>query len=311
MRIVRYPKNCPESAKNSVVALGNFDGIHLGHKEVIKTAKEIASKTKKPSAVMSFEPHPITVIRPDVKNIRITPFREKSELTKDLGIDVLFSIHFNKEFSEVSAKDFIEKILIEQLSVSHVVVGYDFIFGHKRSGNIDLLKEYASKDSFGITQVRAIETEKGEPFSSTKIRENIKAGNIKAATEKLGHDYVIEGIVKHGDKIGRDLGFPTANIILKDHLRPAYGIYAAKILVEDKWLDGVINIGIRPSIDSQKELLEAHIFDYDGNLYGKRIKIMPLEYISEEKKFDSLDDLKIKIEEDCQKAREITKKRAI
>jgi len=308
MKIIRDYKNCPEFARKTIIALGNFDGLHLGHKAVINKTIEIAKNNSLPSAVMTFEPHPVQIFRPDTPPLRITPFRRKVHLVKELGIDFLFPVRFNNSFAKITATDFIEKILVKYLGVQHVVIGYDFIFGHKRSGNALLLKKFSKKHGFGLTQLKAERPEdknSKDVFSSTIIRNLLKEGKINEAREMLGHDFIIEGRVIKGDDRGKNLGFHTANIKLKDYLRPAFGVYIAEVQTFDgKWHQAILNIGNRPTFKKTDELLEVHIFDMNENLYGQKLCVKFLKYIRPEIKFANPEELKKQIAEDIKKTKD-------
>ncbi len=313
MQIIRHYKFCSEVARNSVVALGNFDGVHLGHKAVIGKACKIAQENSLPSAVMTFEPHPVSVLRPDIPPLRITPFRTKAVLIRELGVDVLFAIRFDRDFAQITAEDFIEKILLENLGVRHVVIGYDFIFGHNREGNAGLLRKMSEKHGFGLTQVN--EQGSGDlSYSSTRIRRCLQNGDIAQACNMLGHDYVIEGVVVRGDARGREIGFPTANIRLGGYMRPAFGVYAADVSIQKSearnqkpeyiTLSAVVNIGRKPTFGGEEDLLEAHIFDFNRDIYGRRICVTLRKFLRPEQKFNNADELKEQINNDCKQARE-------
>jgi len=307
MQIIRHFSNTPASAKNCVIALGNFDGIHLGHKEVIKRAVALAKENDLPSAIMTFEPHPLSLFKPDIEPFRITPLREKFRLVEKLGIDFIFTIRFDYNFSLITAEEFIEKILVGYVSAKHIVIGYDFIFGHQRGGNAELLRSLSGKYGYKLTQVKEVTEKDGNICSSTKIRDYIRRGNIKAADKILGHDYVISGRVRKGEQRGRELGFHTANIKLKNHIRPAFGVYSANVCVERKWYDAVLNIGKRPTFDGNEELLEVHLFDFSDDLYGKNLQIKLKKHIRSEIKFDNIEELKTQIEKDFIVAKEFFK----
>lgn len=303
MKVVRHYNKCPDSAKNSVVALGNFDGVHLGHKAIIKKTLEVAKKEGLPSAVMTFEPHPATILSPNKEPFRITPVREKISLIKELGVDILFLMRFNHDFSLITAEGFVKKILIESLNIKHAVIGYDFIFGNKRSGNAVFLKKMAEKYGFSLIQLEAV-SENGKTHSSTKIREYLKEGNIEKATAILGHNYIIEGRVIKGEQRGNQLGFHTANIPLKDHIRPAFGVYIAKVRIENEATcrNAVINIGKRPTFGKNSELMEVHLLDFNKDLYGKKLRVQLIKHLRPEKKFSGIEELREQIKKDCERA---------
>lgn len=297
MRIIRHSYECPADFKHSVIALGNFDGVHKGHKEVIHTARKEAEARGVPSAVLTFEPHPASVLHPGTPQFRIEGFREKAQHIKELGVDALFVEPFNAAFSKLPAEEFVKRILVEQLAVSHVVIGRDFIFGYKRSGHAELLRELAGHYGFGFTQVKAVLSEK-DACSSSAIRAAIKQGEMKKAAAMLGRPYSVEGRVQKGDARGRTIGVPTANVVLKDRLHPAHGVYVAHVVLEGKRYDAVVNIGKRPTFGGVKELLEVHILNFSGDIYTKRITVEFVAYIRMEQKFENINALKHQIDMD-------------
>ncbi len=301
LQIIRHYSDCPKQAKGGVIALGNFDGVHLGHKAVLQKTKDIARELNAPSLVMTFEPHPVRFFNPNAAPFRITPFRNKMQLLNHLDIDYAFPLAFNREFSLIKANEFVEDILVNTLNIQHIIVGYDFIFGRNRVGNAQLLRDMSQSHNFDLTQIDVISN--GDVFfSSTKIREYLKGGNICEAEKLLGHNYIIEGRVRIGQQNGRKIGTPTANIRLKDYIRPALGVYAAETMIEtdDEWLPSIVNIGNRPTFGAGEDLLETHIFNFDKDIYGKRIKVRLLRYIRGEIKFNNIDELKNQIKKDCE-----------
>jgi len=308
MQVFRHYENLPDQVRGASIAIGNFDGVHLGHRAVIGEAGRIARDQGIPWAVLSFEPHPRSLFTPNIEPFRLTPFRTKVHLIEELGVDNLIVLHFDKAFAALSADDFVMKVLVEGLGARHVVSGYDFVFGNKRAGNCQLLLHKGQDQGFDFTCVSAVDD--GETvYSSTGIREYLKAGNLRAAAQLLGRPFQIDGRVEHGDARGRTIGFPTANLFLGDYLRPAHGVYAIRVGIEEganiTWLDGVANYGSRPTFDKKDTIFEAHLFDFDGDLYGRQLRITLIDFLRAEKKFDGLDDLKAQIAIDCDKARQI------
>ena len=308
MHIFRHFENLPEGVRGASIAIGNFDGVHLGHRAVIGEAGRIARDQGIPWAVLSFEPHPRALFTPDAEPFRLTPFRTKARHIEELGVDNLIVLHFDKAFTNLSADDFIGRVLVEALGARHVVSGYDFVFGHKRAGNCELLLRKGQEEGFDFTCVSAVDD--GQTvYSSTAIREYLKAGDPRAAGRLLGRDFEIEGRVEHGDARGRSIGFPTANLHLGEYLRPAHGVYAVRAGLDEgaatKWYDGVANYGSRPTFDGNDTILEAHLFDFDGDLYGRHLRIALVDFLRPEKKFDGIDDLKAQIALDCDNARRI------
>lgn len=301
MLLVNNYKNCPDEARGAVIALGNFDGIHRGHQAVLGKACRIASDLGAPSAVMTFEPHPVNLFKSDIQPFRLTDENTKAQLIEKTGIDIMFRINFDKEFASITADDFIKNILVDCCRVRHVVIGYDFIFGNKRSGNAQLLEEKARIYGFGFSKVESA-GEKEEVFSSTKVRQYLSEGKLKEASNILGRNHFFCGKVISGDKRGRTIGFPTANIDLGNLLRPKNGVYAVIVKIEgsDKIYKAVANIGKKPTFNSKDDVgLEVHIFDFNSNIYDKTIEVQLVEYIREEKRFNGIEELKGQIEKDC------------
>jgi len=310
MRIFRHYKDLPQDARGGVVAIGNFDGVHKGHQAVISEAGSIAKSRAQPWAVMTFEPHPDSLFKRDAAPFRLTTMRTKAHMIEDLGVDDLLVQHFDFEFAGLNAEDFVKEVLVKGLGASHVVAGYDFQFGQKRQGNCDTLLHMGRDLGFGFTAVPAVVDEDGVVYSSTRIRESLKVGDVRSAQRVLGRAFELEGRVEHGDARGRQLGFPTANIHLDNFLRPATGVYAIRagldLGADTQWLDGVANFGRRPTFDAADDvILEAHLFDFDGDLYGKHLRVELVERLRDEQKFDGLDALKAQIALDCEKAKEI------
>ncbi len=310
MRIFRHYTDLPADAKGAIVAIGNFDGLHKGHQAVIAEAGSLAHAAQKPWAVMTFEPHPNAVFKPDCTPFRLTTMRMKTHLIEAMGVDELLIQHFDFEFAALSAEDFVDDVIVKGLGASHVVAGYDFRFGQRRLGDCDMLLHMGRKSGFGFTAVSKVADENDVIYSSTRIRECLKAGDVHGAEHVLGRTFELEGRVEHGDARGRTLGFPTANLHLGEFLRPALGVYAIQAGEDQgsemRWWNGVANVGRRPTFDGDHDVvLEAHLFGFSGNLYGKHLRVRLVEYLREEKKFDGLDALKTQIIQDCKIAKEI------
>ena len=309
MRILRHYVEFPASLRGGVVALGNFDGVHYGHQKVIGTAKSLAEAAGVACGVMSFEPHPRELFDVCKESFRLTPFRIKARLIEALGLDFLLMQRFDREFASHTAEEFVVQVLVAGLGVSHVVVGYDYVFGRGRGGDVAFLKEAADRYGFGVTCLEPAMTEDGAIYSSTRIREALVSGRPREAARLLGRSWEIEGRVEHGDARGRTIGFPTANIELADYLHPATGVYAVMAGIDrggsTQWCPGVANFGKRPTFDHEDVLLEVHLFDFDGDLYGRHLRVGLVEYLRPERKFSGLQSLKLQIEEDCQAARQM------
>jgi len=313
MRIFRHYTDLPEDARGSVVAIGNFDGIHKGHQVVINEAGSIARATGKPWAVMSFEPHPDALFKPDCEPFRLSTMRTKAHMIEQLGSDELLVQHFDFAFAGLTAQAFVEEVLVKGLGATHVVAGYDFQFGQKRQGDCETLLYMGRDQGFGFTAVPKVVDEQGVVYSSTRVRDDLRAGDPRAAAQVLGRAFEVEGRVEHGDQRGRQLGFPTANLHLGDFLRPALGVYAIRAGLDEgsqtHWVDGVCNIGKRPTFDKGDDVvMEAHLFDFDADLYGKHLRVKLIERLRAEQKFDGLDAIKTQIAIDCEKAKEILAK---
>jgi len=306
MRVFRYFRSVDEDIRGAVVAVGNFDGVHLGHQAVIGEAGRIARAMGRQWAVLTFEPHPRSVFRPDDPAFRITPARAKIEAIRGLGVDALIVKRFDLAFSQCPAEEFVSRVLVENLGVRHLIAGYDFHFGHKRQGDCAMLLEMGGKLGFDFTVVHEASDDGGGAYSSTRVREHIAAGEVRAAAEILGRPYHISDRVRRGDARGRTIGFPTANLTLGNHVQPKLGVYAVEADAGDGTLiKGVANIGRRPTFDGEGVVLEAHLLDFEGDLYGRRLDVRLIEFIRPEKKFDGIDALKAQIAGDRDRAREI------
>ncbi|MCH2326534.1 MAG: bifunctional riboflavin kinase/FAD synthetase [Rhodospirillales bacterium] len=309
MRIYRHYDALPADARGAAVAIGNFDGVHPGHQTVIHEAGLIAGDMCRPWAVLTFEPHPRAFFTPDSEPFRLTPFRSKARRIAELGADLLIVQRFDKAFSSLPAEDFVNTVLVDGLGAGHVVSGYDFVFGHKRGGNCELLLAMGAKKGFGFTAVNAQTDSSGEAYSSTRVRERLGDADPRGAAAILGRDFEIEGRVARGEARGKSIGFPTANIPLGAYLRPALGVYAVRAAIEQEngeiWLDGVANIGVRPTFGGDGVVLEVFLFDFDDDLYGKRLRVRLVDFLRPEKKFDGVDDLKAQIAQDSAKAQKI------
>ena len=302
MQIFHDRKGFPEAARGAVFAIGNFDGVHLGHQTVIGEAGRLAREAGALHGVLTFEPHPRSVFRADSPPFRLTPFPAKARLVEALGVGVLVALRFDRAFAQTTAEDFVARVLGEGLGARHVVAGYDFVFGHKRQGTPDRLVALAREQGIGATILAPIEGADEEVISATSIREHLLRADPRAATRLLGRPWEIEGPVEEGDRIGRTLGFPTANIALGEHLRPATGVYAVRV---DGTLPGVASFGWRPAVGGKDLRFEVHLLDFSGDLYGKTLRVALVDYLRPEENFESLDLLKAAIESDAQQARSL------
>lgn len=315
MRLVRYYGEVPSAFKGGVIALGNFDGLHLGHQAVIGEAVRLAHSNNKPAAVMTFEPHPRMFFKPEQEPFRLSPFRIKARLIEAMGVDYLYVQTFDKEFSQRTAENFVEEILVAGLGISHVVIGFDYVFGRGRGGSVALLHEMARKHNFGVTAVAEKRDGPGIRYSSSNIRDFLKNGQPFEAAKLLGRYWEIEGRVEHGDQRGRFMGFPTANLPHGDYLHPKRGVYAVRAGVDlgaqTVWYDGVANFGTRPTFDKKDLLLEVHLFDVNVDLYQKHLRVALIEHLRPEMKFEGLEAIKAQITKDCDAARSILKARGL
>ena len=309
MRILRHPAVLEPADRGSVVAIGNFDGVHQGHQIVIGRTAEIARGLGARLAVLTFEPHPFQVFHPEAPPFRLTPFRAKARHLEALGVDLLLVLPFDLDFSKVAAAEFVRRLIVDSLHARHAVVGYDFHFGHKRGGTPDVLRALGERWGFGVTVVAPLEAAGGTVYSSTRIRQDLAQGLMREAAAMLGRPFEIEGRVEMGDQRGRTIGFPTANLRLGDYLRPAGGVYAVRVEIEEetprRWHDGVANLGTRPTLGGTDLRLEAHLFSFSGDLYGKHLRVALLEHLRPERKFAGLPELKAQIAADAAQARAI------
>jgi riboflavin kinase/FMN adenylyltransferase len=324
MRIFRHYDDVPAAFRGAVAAIGNFDGVHRGHRALIAEAKRQAEARRRPLAVLSFEPHPQEYFRAlrqegvppaGAESFRLTPLRAKARLLAELGVDALFALTFDGEMARRTPEDFVQDVLVTGLGISGVVVGHDFEFGQRRSGNLATLTMLGETHGFTVTAFDTVTASGDDKISSTLIRQLLKEARPDAAARLLGHPWTVEARVEHGDARGRTMGFPTANMHLGHCLAPAFGVYAVRvaILEGDRAVsrhDGVANFGIRPMYQVNVPLLETHLFDFDGDLYGKYLSVELIAYIRPEAKFPSLDALIAQIGADAAKAREILAKTA-
>jgi riboflavin kinase/FMN adenylyltransferase len=292
-----------EHLRGGIVALGNFDGFHLGHQAVVGRAVERARAEGRPALVATFDPHPMRFFRPDSPWFRLTTLDQREALMKAAGVDAMLVFTFDAALAALSANDFVAQRLIGEIGVGGVVTGEDFTFGQGRTGSVTLLTELGLRNGFSVDTVPPV-TLDGETVSSTRIRKALQAGDPREAARLLTRPYTIAGFVQHGDKVGRTIGFPTANLDMANYLRPAYGIYAVRgRLPGGIVLNGAANLGIRPTFDPPKELLEPYFFDFSGNLYGQAIAVELIEYLRPEAKFDNLEALKAQMEHDIAEAK--------
>lgn len=294
----------PAHLRGSIMALGNFDGFHAGHQAVARRAIELAHAQGRPAIIATFDPHPMRLFRPDTPWFRLTTLDQRERLFARAGADAMLVFDFTRELAALDPQAFVR--LLADWGVAGVVTGEDFTFGKDRAGTTATLAELGAPIGLTAQAVAPVSGANGEIISSTRIRQALKSGDCATATRLLTRPFTIEGMVQHGDKLGRTIGFPTANVDLGHYLRPAYGIYAVRGLLPDgRVLDGAANLGIRPSFDPPKELLEPHFFDFAESLYDQRIEVQLIHFLRPEAKFDGLDALMAAIARDCDDARQI------
>jgi riboflavin kinase / FMN adenylyltransferase len=295
----------PDALRGAIIALGNFDGFHLGHQAVAGEAIAQAKAAGKPAIIATFDPHPVRFFAPHIPWFRLTTLEQRQRLFAEAGADAMLVFDFDAELAATTAEDFVIKLLGERLGASGVVTGEDFTFGKARGGNIALLKDLGAAHGISATAMGPVVDDSGV-ISSSRIRDALKAGDCDTATRLLTRPFAVEGVVQHGDKNGRLLGYPTANIDMGHYLRPRYGIYAVRgVLPDGRVLNGAANLGIRPQFDPPKELLEPHFFDFAEDLYGQMIEVELHAFLRPEAKFADLEALKVQMAADCDRARVI------
>jgi riboflavin kinase/FMN adenylyltransferase len=293
--------------RNPVLTIGNFDGVHKGHLSLFNKVKERAALIDGQSVVMTFEPHPIKVMMPENGPPLITPTEQKLKLMEASGIDVILCVPFTEEFANISPQSFVKDLLVDKIGIREIVVGYDYSFGHKRAGNIDLLKKMGDKLGFTVHVVDKILLDE-TVVSSTTVRNLVQEGNLSEAKRLLGRHYQVCGtVIKGKNRGGRLLGFPTANLKLVDELTPKLGVYAVKVLIGDKTYNGLTNIGYNPTFGNNVFSVETHILDFSGDLVGETIRVNFIERLRDEKTFKSVDELAEQIKKDTIRARELFK----
>ncbi|MBI9067570.1 MAG: bifunctional riboflavin kinase/FAD synthetase [Salinivirgaceae bacterium] len=288
------------NAKNPVVTIGSFDGVHVGHQQVIAQLNAIAKKNKGESVIFTFSPHPVKVLHPDKEFVLLTTIDEKLELFAKNGVDHVVLFPFTKEFSQKTYADFVKEVLIEKLHIKTLLVGYDNTIGKNREGNLGELLKLSNSLNFKIAQQKEVRLN-DDSLSSTQIRTLLSNGKLLSASKLLGYHYILSGTVVHGQQIGNKLGFPTANLLpAENKFIPGNGVYAILVETNGTSHKGMMNIGIRPTIENyaNKAVIEAHLFDFSGNLYGKFIKISVIRKLRDEHKFNSIDALRAQLKKD-------------
>lgn len=288
--------------KESVICIGNFDGVHKGHQEIFTRLTKEAKKLKCPSVALSFEPHPGKVLYPKRAPKIIKTQKQKRDLLRAAGIDFYYVVHFTPEFSKTNAHDFIKNILVDILNIKSIFVGEGFAFAKGREGNVEYLKSMGKKYNYTTNAVSSVQYD-NKVISSTRIRESLKAGDVKTASKLLGRDYYMEGIIVRGKQLGAKLGFPTANIISSNELVPHLGVYATYTILNGQKYKSVTNIGKKPTFGGNEVIVETYLFDFNRDVYGELIEIGFVDFIRPEIKFENINLLVEKIKEDCEKAK--------
>lgn len=300
---VHASERMPEALRGAVIALGNFDGFHLGHQAVAGEAVRWAREMGRPAIIATFDPHPVRFFKPDAPPFRLTTLDQREALFTQAGADAMLVFGFDAAMASMTAEAFVRDLLGARLGAAAVVTGEDFTFGKARGGNIGVLRDVGAEAGLQTRAVGPVLLD-GEVVSSSRIREALTAGDPRQAARLLTRPFAIKGPVQHGDKVGRTINFPTANLDIGTYLRPRYGIYAVTgHLPDGRVLKGAANIGIRPTFDPPKELLEPHFFDFSGDLYGQEIEVAFHHFLRGEAKFESLDALVAQMGRDCDEAR--------
>ena len=304
MKLINGIYSIPKNSGACVATIGNFDGLHLGHQKIINKLRIRAKELSLPLTIISFEPLPSEYFMPQAPE-RIYPMRDKMKRLKALGVDNYCCLRFNDSLANMSPQDFVQTILLDKLKVKYLAIGDDFRFGHKREGDFNLLKKMGKAVGMEVVDTTTCEHQ-GERVSSTRIRTHLMAGEISAANELLGHSYQLSGRVRHGDKRGRTIGFPTLNMKVLEHIAAKRGVYAVLIHgLSKEPLKGVANLGARPTVNGSENRLETHVFDFDADVYGKHICVELIKFIRGEKRFENFEQLKAQIQDDAVTAKNI------
>lgn len=302
MELIRGIQNLKTKHQNCVVTIGNFDGVHLGHQNLLKKLTQKAQQFKLPATVIIFEPQPNEYFARDKTPPRLMRLREKLQVLTQFGVDRVLVLRFNKRLADLSAQQFVEEILIKKLATRYLIIGDDFRFGHARQGDFALLEQYAANNAFELEKMSTFSLD-DERVSSTRVRQALEKGDLASAEKLLGRSFKISGRIAHGNKRGRIIGFPTANIYLHRKAVPILGVYVVKVYgLGDKPINGVANVGNRPTVDGTRSLLEIHLFDFDRDIYGQHVEVEFIHKLRDEKKFASFDLLKQQIFKDAKDA---------
>ncbi|WP_420479215.1 bifunctional riboflavin kinase/FAD synthetase [Brevundimonas sp. FT23028] len=304
IEVIRGWRDLPADQRGAAVAIGAFDGVHRGHQAVIAGAREAASRLGVPLAVVSFAPHPRRWFQPDAAPFGLMTPGQMARALEPLGVDRLYLLPFDGEMAAMTDEQFARDVLGEGLGIAHAAVGFDFTFGKGRTGSPEALRRYGETAGFTVSVAERLDDADGLKLSSSAVREALKAGDMTRAAAILGRPFAVEGEVIHGDKRGRTIGVPTANVSLGGYMRPAYGVYATRTRLPDgRVIDGVANLGVRPMYPTEDPLLEVWLFDFNEELYGQVVETELVAFLRGELKFDSLDALKVRIDQDAGDAR--------
>lgn len=306
MKRLDHRQPVPESLRGAIVALGNFDGFHLGHQAVVGEAVKWARERECPAIVATFDPHPVRHFAPHVPPFRLTTLDQRKELFAAAGADAMLVFHFDDALAGTTADDFVTRLLGERIGAAGVVTGEDFTFGKARGGNLQVLRETGASVNIETRAVGPV-MDGGRAVSSSRIRDALKAGDCEEAARLMTRPFAIRGKVIHGDKRGRKIGYPTANMELGPYLRPRFGIYAvtARVLATSEHLKGAASVGVRPMFDPPRELLEPYFFDFDRDLYGQEIEVALHRFLRRELRFDTIAQLQDQMARDCGEARRV------
>ena len=298
------PGSLTASYPNPVITLGNFDGVHLGHQEIFRRLCREASENQGTSVVVTFYPHPLKVLCPERAPLLITTLSERIERVEACGIDVLLSVPFTRAFSQWTPNRFIREILVDKLGAAKILVGEDFRFGQDRKGNLDSLRRAGKKYGFSVRRIQPVKVY-GREASSTRVRYSVQKGMIREATAVLGRPFCFAGVVEEGDRRGRELGFPTANLHTEAELLPPHGVYAVWVTMGDRTLPGVANLGTKPTFSGSRFAVEVHLFDFSEDIYGEPMAVHFVEWIREERTFPNADVLVQQMNVDVRKAQQV------
>ncbi|PKF61226.1 bifunctional riboflavin kinase/FAD synthetase [Psychromonas sp. psych-6C06] len=303
MELVRGIHNLNSQHQGCVLSIGNFDGIHCGHNAVLSRLLREAKRLNVPATVMTFEPQPEELFLGDNAPARLSRLRDKFVQLEKLKLDRLLCVSFTRQFANISAEAFIEELLINKLNIKFLVVGDDFHFGYQRRGDFQLLQQAGKKHGFEVVDTQSL-VQQSQRISSTRIRDFLAKGELAQAADMLGRKYSIAGRVSHGRKLGRTIGVPTANLLLKRRVSPLSGVFVVTVLgIKGKSYQGVANIGTRPTVKGERQQLEVHIFNFEGDLYGEQLEVVLEEKLRSEVKFESFAELKVQIDKDIQDAK--------